>query len=150
METSRWTIRASWQGDYRASIYARNNTFSLERQLSYREADKFPSALEYLLGALAGDLMAGFEGQANRERISLDAIEISLTGWLNNPLIALGVIGETEGHAGLEKIEGRVYISSEAEEEELQKLWHEVQFRSPLFQTLKRAISINIELKLAL
>jgi hypothetical protein len=149
-ETSRWTIRANWQGNYQTSVYARNNSFSIQRQFSYREADNFPSALEYLLGALAGDLIAGFEVQASRQRISLEAIEISLNGRLNNPLMALGVIGETEGHAGLERIEGRIYLSTEAEEEQLQNLWQQVRLSSPLFQTLNRALELHLELRLTL
>ena len=150
MEASRWTIRASWQGNFQSSVYARNNSFAVERQLSFREADTFPCALEYLLGGLAGDLIAGFEVQANRWQINIDAIEVSLSGWLNNPLIALGVVGEIEGHAGLQRIEGRIYISSEVEEQQLQKLWEEVQWRSPILQTLKRSVDFNLELKLAL
>ncbi|HEX2911415.1 MAG TPA: OsmC family protein [Chloroflexia bacterium] len=149
MEEQRWSVRASWQGQQRTTVYARNNSFSVERQVSYNEADHFPCAVEYLLGALAGDLIAGMEQHFRRARLELDALEISLSARLNNPLMALGVIGESSGHAGIETIEGKVYISTGCDEEILQRLWQETLLRSPLYQTLRRSVTFNLELKLA-
>jgi hypothetical protein len=145
----RWVVRVSWQAQARSTVYARNNSFSVERQASFKEADDQPAALEYLLGALGSDLIAGLVSELNRARIVLDALEISLAARLNNPLIFVGVIGEQTGHPGLETIEGKIYITAEADAAMLLKIWEATLARSPIFNTLQRCsgLTLNLELK---
>ncbi len=90
-----------------------------------------------MLGALGADLIHGFAGQANRAGLVVFAIEVSLTARLNNPLVHLGVIGE-QGHSGVDQITGTMYVSVDAEEEDVGRMWDVVLERSPLYQTLKR------------
>jgi hypothetical protein len=144
-----WNIRVSWQERARSTVYARNNSFTVERQASFKEADAYPSAVEYFLGALAADLIAGFERQANQSRVSLDALEVSLKGRLHNPLLFLGVVGEEAGYAGFDLIECRIYVTAEAEESLLRQIWEIVQLRSPLLNTLRRCegLALHLELK---
>ncbi len=144
-----WSARVRWLEHSRTTAYIRNQSFTIEQQASFEETNDYPSAVEYLLGALGGDLLIGFEAQATRRGIFLDALEARVTGRLNNPLVYLGVIGE-EGHPGLEEIEGRFYISADAEEATLQEIWQLVQLRSPLLNTLKRCVKIKLELKISL
>ncbi len=141
----KWKARVSWLAGDRSTAYTRNNSFLIEKQASFKEKDPYPSAIEYLLGALGGDIAAGFHSIAPRFGVSIDALEVSLSGQLNNSLVLLGVIGES-GHPGLETIEGRVYISADADEEILQEIWDLVQKRSPLFNTLKRSVNLKFAL----
>ena len=143
-----WNTRISWQERARSTVYARNNSFMVERQASFKEADAFPSAVEYFLGALGADLVAGFERQANQFQVSLEALEISLKGRLHNPLVFLGVVGEEAGYAGFDLIEGRVYVTAEAEEPRLRQIWEIVQLRSPLLNTLRRCEGLRLNLEL--
>lgn len=148
-EEFKWKARVSWITGERSTAYTRNNSFPIEKQASFKEKDPHPSAIEYLLGALGGDLAAGFQSLAPRSGISIEALEISLTGQLNNSLTLLGVIGEA-GHPGLESIEGRIFISTDAGEEKIEQLWQTVQQRSPLFNTLKRAVNLDFHLVIVL
>lgn len=143
-----WNTRISWQERARSTVYARNNSFGVERQASFKEADAFPAAVEYFLGALGADLVAGFERQANQFQVSLEALEISLKGRLHNPLVFLGVVGEEAGYAGFDLIEGRVYVTAEAEEARLRQIWELVQLRSPLLNTLQRCEGLTLRLEL--
>ncbi len=145
----RWSTRVRWLAGSTATVYARNNAFQIEQQASFKEADPHPSAVEYLLGAVGGDIIAGFAGQAARAGVVLDALEVSVSGQLNNPLIYLGVIGET-GHAGFETIDGKIYVSADTDEATLQQIWQTVQIRSPLLNTLRRCVTLNFELKITL
>lgn len=146
-EESRWSIRASWHSQTRSSIYARNNVFTAEGKVNFREADVAPSALEYLLGALASDLIAGLKTQAMQAQTELEAAEVTLAASLSNPLIALGVIGETDGNAGIERIEGRIYVSLDCDTVTLDRIWQAVKLYSPLYQTLSRCVALNLQLK---
>jgi hypothetical protein len=92
-----WTARVRGTGGNQATAYARNQTFAVCGQASFKEVDPHPSAVEYLLGALGGDLITGFAAHATRRGIVVDALEASISGRLNNPLVFLSVVGEA-GH----------------------------------------------------
>jgi hypothetical protein len=132
---------------HEARAYARASSFSVGSQASLRDRDEHPSAIEMLLGALGADLMHGVAEQARRAGLLVDALEISLTGCLNNPLVQLGVVGE-EGHAGLDHIAGTLYVSMDGEEDDVRRIWSVVLARSPLYQTLVRAAHVSIELRM--
>ena len=144
-----WTVRVERVGEKHAKAYTRNHVFEVGEQAGFEESDPHPSAVEYLLGALGGDLLRGFEAQAARKRVAVDALELRLSGRLNNPLTHLGVVGET-GHPGIESVEGTLYVSADAEEDALKAMWREALNRSPLFNTLRRCAAIAIELRVML
>lgn len=125
-------------------MLARNHAFRVGAALSFEASDDLPSALEHLIGALAADLLTTFAAIARQRRIIVDASELSLNCKLENPLVHLGVIGET-GTPGIESIEGVFYVSAEApSEEDLPKAWMDTQLRSPLFVTLSRSARLDI------
>lgn len=142
-----WSVRVRPGPEGQAVASARSNLFTLSGQASFRDADPYPSAVEYLLGILGGDLLAGFAMQAKRAGIPVYALEVTVSGRLNNPLTYLGVVGE-EGHPGFEAIQGTLYVSADAEEPELQSVWQETLRRSPLVNTLKRAAALTLVLQI--
>ena len=129
-----------------ARAYGRGQSFDIGSQASLRDSDEAPSAVEYVLGALGGDLVCGLERAAEGQGVPLHAIEISLSGRLDNILVHLGVVGE-QGHPGLASIEGTAYIGSDAEEDAIQRAWQRTLDRSPLYHTLTRCAAITIALK---
>lgn len=141
-----WSVRVRPGQDGQAVASARTNLFTICGQASFKDADPHPSAVEYLLGILGGDLLSGFTTQAARRGVSLYAIEVTVSGRLNNPLVHLGVVGE-HGHPGFETISGTLYVSAEAEEPELDRLWQETLRRSPLVNTLERAVTLSLALQ---
>jgi hypothetical protein len=140
-----WTVRVRADAQQAVTAHARNHAFPIGEPLTFRPVDDLPSALEMMLGAFAADLLGTFRALADRQRLSLDALECALTCTLNNPLIHVGVIGE-EGHPGIERIEGTLYVAADAEEDTLHHLWQETLRRSPLYQTLQRAAELSLRL----
>lgn len=141
-----WSVRVRPGPDGQAVASARTNLFTLCEQASFKDADPYPSAVEYLLGVLGGDLLIGFAAQAKRLGVLLFALEVTVSGRLNNPLTHLGVIGE-EGHPGFEAIHGTLYVSADAEEQDLQPVWQETLKRSPLVNTLRRGVDLTLALQ---
>ena len=146
-EPPTWTARVRWSNDRHATAYARNHAFPLGAPVSFRATDAHPSAVEYLLGALGGDLLGGFARAAERRAVPLDALEASVSGRLNNPLIAVGVIGET-GHPGFEEIAATLYVSADADDPTLQSIWQATLAASPLVHTLQRCLDLHLEMKI--
>ena len=141
-----WVVRARRTSPTQARVYARNHVFAVGAQASLRDRDEHPSAIEYLLGALAGDLLRGFEAQAERRGVLVEAGEVHLQARLNNVLFQLGVVGES-GHAALESVSGTLYVSTDASETVLDELWSVTLERSPLYQTLARCAEMDIRLR---
>ena len=149
-----WTVRvervaepASETGKtYERRVYARNHSFSVGKQVSFEPADSQPSAVEVLLGALGADVVAGFEAEAARRRVSLDGVEMRLSGRLDNVLTHLGVIGE-QGHPGVASIQGTLYVTADAEPGALDGLWRDTLLRSPLVNTLQRSVELSLDLR---
>lgn len=139
-----WSIRVRMaQGA--ETCYSRNHTIRLGKPLSFDTKDDLPTALEAALSALASDLLGTFHRLANKKRLELDALEVSLVARLENPLTAIGVIGE-EGSPALEHVLLNVYVSSPASPDVLHALFAEAQFRSPLVQTLQKACTLDLRL----
>ena len=61
----------------------------------------------------------------------------------------LGVIGE-EGHPGLETVRVKVYVSSAAPEEEIQRVWNEMLEKSPLARTFQSVINLELDLQVVI
>ena len=147
MNTFTWTVRVRTEASRAVTVHARNHAFSVGDPLSFRPTDDHPSAIELMLGAFAADLTQTFRALARKRRLPLDALEFSAICTLNNPLIHVGVIGES-GHPGLERIEGTLYVSTDAEEEVMTALWQETLQRSPLYTTLCKAATLSLRLQL--
>ena len=101
------------------------------------------SALELVLGALGADLATGILAAAARRRVEIERAEAVVTGRLENPLVHLGVIGES-GHPGLEAVSVVLYISSLAPPEDVEGAWKEALERSPLYHTFERLVRLDI------
>lgn len=142
-----WTARVLRIGGAAATAHARNHVFPVGPSVSFRPQDAHPSATEYLLGALGGDLVNAFTRAASRRGIPLDALEASVSGRLNNPLVALGVVGET-GHPGFEQISCTLYVSADAEDSTLEEIWQAALAASPLVHTLQRGVTLSLKMHL--
>ena len=141
-----WTVRVRTEAKRTVTVHARNHVFPVGDPLTFRPTDEHPSALELMLGAFAADITATFRALAASRRIPLDALEFSASCCLDNPLVHVGVIGE-EGHPGIQRIEGTLYVAAPASELELESLWNETLVRSPLYNTLRGAVDIALRLQ---
>jgi uncharacterized OsmC-like protein len=141
------SVRVRWTSDRGVQAYARAHMFAVASQAGIDHADPAPSAIEYSLGALAGDLLLAFRREARARRIAIHGLEVSLTGRFENVLVHLGVIGE-QGDAGLTVVVGTAYVNADADDDTLRDVWRTAQARAPLCATLSRAIEVAIELKI--
>ena len=140
-------IRALARPDGQVRLVTRNLTFDAEKQLGLDPAATHPSALDLLVGALAADLLGGLVREAARAGVTLHDAELRLEAHLDNPLVALGVVGET-GSPALASVRGTLFAGAEADEAQIRALWDSACARAPVFATLSRSASIDITLRL--
>jgi hypothetical protein len=127
-------------------LVTRNLGLTAEGQTSLAPEATHPSALDLLVAALVADLLAGLHREAARAGVTLHDAELNVSAYLDNPLVALGVVGE-RGSAALAAIHGSLYVSSDARAEALRVLWQQVLERAPVHSTLGRCADVRIDLK---
>lgn len=140
-----WSVRARSAGRRRTVAYARSHSFEVGAPVEFDEAATAVSALEYVLGALAAEMINGFTDLARRQHLEVDAVEAVVTGTLNNPLTLLHVVGE-EGDPGLEGVTLKLYVSTPAPAAEAQRVWEQAQAYSPLALTLQPTVALDFEM----
>jgi uncharacterized OsmC-like protein/TusA-related sulfurtransferase len=141
-----WNVRVRGGDDLSAKVHSRNHTFVAGQPADFSPKVNAPSAVDYLLASLATCLTVGFKAQASRRNIEIDNLELSLKGGLDNVLYHMEL--EDEGSPRVEQITGTFYVSSPESEEILVELWDNTLARSPIYQTLNRAVRIDINLSI--
>jgi hypothetical protein len=151
MDTERytWTLRVSTAPQNTARVFVRQQQFTVGVPVQFDAAYHAISALEYVLGAIGAEVVNGLQLLARKRLVEIDSVEAVVQGELNNPLVALGVVGES-GHPGLEKVQVKVYVASLAATEDIQRLWQEVLARSPLLRTFQPLIQLDLSLQVVI
>jgi OsmC-like protein len=87
----------------------------------------------------------GFQWRASRRGLEVRNLEVSLQAQADNILVFLGL--EEQGHPGMKKIEGRLYVDADGDDDILQELWQETLRRSPVTQSLIREVPMQLEFR---
>ncbi|WP_394796952.1 sulfurtransferase TusA family protein [Armatimonas sp.] len=142
----RWRARAHWQAsENTVKVYARNHGWDVGQPASFDVKDAAPSAVEYVLNALAACLAMGLQLRASRAGVTIDELEVALSASIENINVFLGL--ETDGHAGFKEITGTAYVQSDSDDATIQKLWAETLRTSPVANSLTRPVPLTIEVK---
>jgi TusA-related sulfurtransferase/uncharacterized OsmC-like protein len=140
-----WSARVRWTDGMQARAFIRNHSFNVGQPASFDTQDAAPSAVEYLLAAIGGCLAVGFQWRASRRGLEVRNLEVSLQAQVDNILVFLGL--EEQGHPGLKRIDGRLYMDADGDEEVLQELWQETLRRSPVTKSLLREVPVHLEFR---
>jgi TusA-related sulfurtransferase len=138
-----WRLRVRATGPLKSTVYCRNFSFDVGQPASFEEKDRHPSAVEVMLGALAGDLTVGFANECSRSGIGIDDVEITIKGRLGNVLAHLGL---QEGDPSFQKIEVKCFASTMEAEGRVREAWERTVLHSPIASTLKRAVDLDLKL----
>ena len=140
-----WKVRARWQKGMQSTVYARNHRFTVGQPASFDTEDEAPSAIEYLLGALASGLAVGVQWRCSQRNIEVFNLEVSVQAKADNILVFLGV--QDSGHPGLSQVTGRCFLDADAEDDVLAELWAETVRRSPIANSLQRTVEVDVSLR---
>lgn len=141
---SGWSVRVRTAERNTAQVRAGKLSFPVGASVPMGEAIDAPSALETFLGALSADLLYGFRDAASKKRIALDSAEVSTSCELENPLVAVGVVGE-EGSAQLVSCRVTLFVAADADDSQLDELWQEALRRCPLIATFRQLAWLHLE-----
>ena len=127
-----------------ARVSVRNEQFVVGRPVELDPASPRIAALEYAIGALAGEVINGLREFAWRRRVDLAHVEALVTADLEDGLAYLEVIGEGEAPR-IARVRIKVFVESD-DEPAVRELWTVVIERLPLLGTFRSAIPVDLEL----
>ncbi|MCA9520522.1 MAG: OsmC family protein, partial [Myxococcales bacterium] len=143
-DESKWSVRVT--SDPKGAVgYVRTSRVPVGAPLSFDAEYPAVSALEQVLVAVAADLVQGLALLARRRRLAIDRLEAVIHGRLGNPLVYLGVVGES-GDPGLASLACKIYVDTLEDEARVRSVFDESLRRSPLYNTFARAVRFEIEL----
>lgn len=142
-----WSVRVQVGNGLTAKVHSRNHTFVAGQPADFSPKVDAPSAIDYLLASLASCIIVGFKAQASKRSVEIDNGELTLKGSLDNVLYHMEI--EDEGSPKINKITGTFYVSSPAEEDLLEEIWGNTLNRSPIYQTLKDSMTIDLKFAIA-
>ena len=132
-------LRAHRGQEPAVKLHVRSATLRGLGRASWDAAAEHPSALDYLLAAVATDLVSGLFQEAR----DLDDVELRLEAVLENPLVVARVVGE-EGSPRVALLRGSLYVAGG---DDLRDAWQRALERSPVLASLAPQTKIDIELK---
>lgn len=149
MDELRFSARVTSRPDGQADVRVRKRSFEVGAPLTFDNAYDGITAVEQLLGSLGADLVNGLLNRAKKRRVEIDSAEATVEGELDNALMYLDVVGE-KGTTAIKRISVRLYVSTFATAGAVKAVWAETLQRSPLANTLKRAVKLDISMKIAI
>ena len=138
-----WRVRSRSTGHLKSTVYFRNFSVDVGQAASFEEKDEHPSAVEYLLAALAGSLTTAFATECAKSGLEVDDIEIAVKGKLENVLAHLGI---EQGDPSIRSIEMKCFASTLDDAETVRAAWQRTLGRSPLAQTMIKAVQLDSKL----
>lgn len=129
-------VRVSDLGPARGQ--SRSHHLELASVLGMGADDSAPAVIDSLLSALGSEVLLVFRDLLHRHDLPFEHIEIQLRASLHNPLVALGVVGET-GSPGLARIEGVCHLTalfSDGDSLRAEECWSQALARSVILASL--------------
>lgn len=140
----RFTLRATAEPTKPAKVHVRKLGFVAGDPVTFDSDHPHVTALEYLLGAVAADLIGGLRRIGRKRRVEVDALEVLITAELHDPLVYLRVVDHETGNAGLSRIHVKAYISSLADEPDVERVWQEALASCPVIHTLRPGVALEL------
>jgi uncharacterized OsmC-like protein len=109
----------------RAKVSVRRHQFLVGRPIDFDAESPTVMPLEYALGALGAELVAGLRQFADRRRLALDNVEALVRAEVDDALVYLEVVGET-GQPRIERVVIRLYVASPEPEQTVRQLLEKV------------------------
>lgn len=138
-----WRVRVSSMEGLQAKVHSRNHTFVVGQPAEFSAQVEAPSAVDHLLASLSSCIVVGFKSHSSRRNIIIDHMEMSLAGKLDNVLYHMEI--EDTGSPRITEIKGTFYTTSPNDEAELREAWETTLDRSPIYQTLKDSMKIDLD-----
>ncbi|MCA8977723.1 MAG: OsmC family protein [Planctomycetes bacterium] len=136
-----WQVRARWHEGMLAKVSVRNHGYLVGQPASFDTEDPAPSAIEFLLSAVAGAIATGLQWRLSQRSIEVRNLEVVAKARCRNSLVFLAVA--EDGSPALAGVELNVYLDSDADEQQAGEILSETLRRCPVTQTVLTSVPVN-------
>lgn len=127
-------------------IYTNKNSFQIEKQISFDTEDKPVSSLEYFAGSVLSSILLALMERSKKRGLIIEEIEGVLNLSLENPLSLIGVKGYEE-EPFIARMTVTVYLYVDLEDEAFDDFCLSALANSPIYNTLKRSMELDVAFK---
>ncbi|CAM4294722.1 OsmC family protein [Paenibacillus tarimensis] len=127
-------------------IYTNKNSFQIEKQISFDSEYKPISSVEYFAGSVLSSIILTLLEQSQKSGLTIEEIEGVLNLSLANPLSLVGVKGYDE-EPYIQRLTVTVFLYVDLEDKELNDFCYDALKKSPIYNTLKRSLELEVIFK---
>ena len=137
-------VESKNQGGFQTRIFIRDHEIISDQPFGFNGQNKGPKPSELVLAALAACQETTYRIFAEDMGIQIGEISVQLKG--TQDLRGFMALND-EVPAGFTSIEGKIFIQSDASEEELELLQKRVDRHCPVLDDLKRPVGVHLSLE---
>jgi hypothetical protein len=127
-------------------IFTNKNSFQIERQISFDSECKQISSLEFFAGSVLSSIILTLLEHSKKRDSIIEEIEGVLNLSLENPLSLVGVKGYDEEPV-IRKITVTVFLFVDLEDNDFNDFCFRALKNSPIYNTLKRSMELEVIFK---
>jgi hypothetical protein len=127
-------------------IYTNKNSFQIEKQVSFDSEYQPVSSMEYFAGSVLSGILLTLLEQSKKRGSVIEEIEGVLNLSLEHPLSLLGVKGYDEDPY-ISRMAVTVYLYVDLEDEDFDAFCFGALAKSPIYNTLKRSMELEVIFK---
>lgn len=136
-------VHAESKNPTKVEVDVRGYSFEIDEPEAHGGTGSAPNPVEYELAALTGCFNVVAHLVAQEMEIELESLDLEAKGELN-PSKFQGE--ETEERAGFQQVSIDVEVESDADEEEIKKLFEQVEERCPVRDNISHKTPVSIEI----
>ncbi len=143
-----WRASAKWKGGFKEEVKIRESTIRMDEPADLGGTNTAPNMVEYVLGAFGACLIVGYVMNAAVRGIHIDKVEVEVEGDIDLPGF-LGLEPPEKVSPGFTNIRARVFLKTKkpVSREVLEKLHEDVVKTSPVGNTLKNPVNLEVKLE---
>ena len=127
-------------------VFTNKNSFQIEKQISFDSEYKQISSLEYFAGSVLSSIILTLLEQSEKRGSVIEEIEGVLNLSLENPLTLAGVKGYDE-EPFIREITVTVFLFVDFEDNDFDDFCFRALKNSPIYNTLKRSMELEVIFK---
>ncbi|MDQ1914283.1 hypothetical protein RAC89_28290 [Paenibacillus sp. GD4] len=127
-------------------IYTNKNSVQIDKQISFDSEYKPVTSLEYFAGSVLSSILLSFLEQSKKRGSIIEEMEGVLNLSLENPLSLIGVKGYDE-EPFISKMIVTVFLYVDLEDKAFDDFCLGALANSPIYNTLKRSMKLEVQFK---
>jgi len=127
-------------------FYTNKNSIQIKKQISFDSESAQISSIEYFAASLLSSILLTLLEQSKKQEVLIEDIEGVLKFSLENPLSLVGVKGYEE-EPSIRQMNVTIFLYAHLDDDHFEIFCNEALQKSPLYNTFKRSMELDVVFK---